>query len=355
MRGLLQRFLLLSVTLLVAPGCGLEYYLGLAGPAVGSWLRMRPIEDVLDDPLIEETVKVRLELVRAVRRFAIDRLGMNDDGSFTYYDDDHAFVDGEWVGYILFASPRDSMSPFVWNVPFLGLSPYRSYFIQAAAEGEAARLRMWNHDTYIGEMLGFSSFFGIPVPLRSTQLRMDDYDLVSFLLHEMAHPTIGTGGTIAYAESAAEFVGRNGARLFFREAYGEQAAETASAMQRYFDRDLIDDFIGDAMRLLEEYYASPETEAEKIAGRITRFALISDRFHDEIRPGLFEPARYDRYGEINENNAFFSAYATYRGHRSVFDEVVGRMGGDLRSAIIVFRHAANTPDGFAFLEEWLGP
>ena len=83
--------IVLSTLLLLLAGamasCELGYYWQAAG---GQWEiidKRRPIEEVLTDDAVGETVKAKLRLVLAVQDFGVDRLALPDEGRYTLYAD----------------------------------------------------------------------------------------------------------------------------------------------------------------------------------------------------------------------------------------------------------------------------
>jgi predicted aminopeptidase len=344
--------LFICLTLLLPGGCGLDYYLDLAGGAVGSLLRSRPIAWALADPNVSEATKEKLRFVLEVRQFGIDRIGLVAGPAYTLYDDDTGVSNG-LVGYALSASQRDQFVAYTWHFPFVGETEYRGFFSREEAERERAALDADGYDTYLGVIAGFSTLGLLPDPIRASQLRLDDFDLAQLILHELTHTTLFKPGDTTYNETLAQFIGRNAARRFFRERRGENAPETLAALARYDDEDLIDDYLQTVIDELQAVYDLPLSKQEKLARRVEVFAEVTARFETDYRARLNEPDRYISFAELPLNNALLQASARYRGNLPIYYAVLDRLDGDFPAALEVFSEAARHDDSFAFLHDWL--
>ncbi|MEO7648535.1 MAG: aminopeptidase, partial [Gemmatimonadaceae bacterium] len=84
----------------------------------------RPIKELVDDPAVVDSVKDKLRLVLATRRFAADSLGLNPGGSFTTFSD----IGRDTLVLVLSAARRDSLAGYSWWYPVVGRLPYRGFF-----------------------------------------------------------------------------------------------------------------------------------------------------------------------------------------------------------------------------------
>jgi predicted aminopeptidase len=76
----------------------------------------RPIAAVLLGPQVPETERKPLAKVLDIRSFAIDDLGLPDNGSHRLY----ANIDRPYVAWNVVATPERSLTPQQWCYPVVG-------------------------------------------------------------------------------------------------------------------------------------------------------------------------------------------------------------------------------------------
>ena len=105
---------LLLVTVLGISGCSTAgYYVQSISGQMQIWRDSRPIETVLVDPEVRDEVKKKLRLALEVRSFAVEELGLPDNGSYTEFVD----LDRPYVVWSVFAAPEFSLAPEEWVFP----------------------------------------------------------------------------------------------------------------------------------------------------------------------------------------------------------------------------------------------
>ena len=79
---------LVALPLIVAlAGCELGYYWQAAGGQMEILSRRRPIDEVLADGGVDDTVKAKLRVVLKVQDFGVEQLGMPGEDRYTLYAD----------------------------------------------------------------------------------------------------------------------------------------------------------------------------------------------------------------------------------------------------------------------------
>ena len=68
-------------------GCSLPFYLQAVGGHLELVRKSTPIERLLMDPNLDDNLRVELENVTAIRRFAVAELDLPDNSSYTKYAD----------------------------------------------------------------------------------------------------------------------------------------------------------------------------------------------------------------------------------------------------------------------------
>jgi predicted aminopeptidase len=237
---------LLSATLLSA--CSdLGYYAHLVRGQYALLDARRPIAAVLADPATDAQLRAHLELARAARAFASDRLDLPRNGSYT----DYADLRRPYAVWNVFATPEFSLEPVRHCFPVAGCVAYRGYYEQTRAEEEAGRLRAEGDDTYVGGVPAYSTLGWFDDPILNTMLRYGDDALAGTVFHELAHQKLYVKNDTMFNESFASFVEREGLRQW-REQRGATAQDdVAQDRTEQFTRLVLD-----AREQLRRLYAS---------------------------------------------------------------------------------------------------
>ena len=111
------------VSCCLMPGCQIDYFAHLVVGELASLAGTVPVEAALDDPLLTEEEKAKLRLVRQVREFGIERVTLFAGEAYTVFEANGT----EPAAYVLSASARDSLTPFRWDFPFVGLSEAKGF------------------------------------------------------------------------------------------------------------------------------------------------------------------------------------------------------------------------------------
>lgn len=316
-------------------------YVMKAGIAEARILRARrPIPEVLADTTTEERVRAKLAYVLEARRFAADELDIDVGDSFTMYTE----LDRDTLALVVSAAPKDQIAPVTWWFPIVGRVPYRGFFsVEDALEAEAD-LRAEGYDTYVRPTAAFSTLGWFNDPLLSSTLASDEVEVVSTVLHELAHQELFVPGHVGFNESFAEFVGRTAAIEFFctRPGGGTDSVKCLRAQQRWRDEQRFSVFLGQFVTDLERLYRDPSlTLDEKVARREQVFADALARFDTEVAPEL-EGLTFAGFRNSPLNNATLMGRIFYYNRLPDFAALLEEHGGDLR-AVLDFL-SARAPD-----------
>jgi predicted aminopeptidase len=345
-------FCLLALILPCA-GCEFDYFAQLIGGESTLLLSTTSVDAALNDPRLTDDERGELLLTQDVRQYGIDTLGMTAGNAFT------TFVwDGNGpAAYILAASAKDSLTPYVWFFPFVGLWEAKGYFDEGMARREAQRLSDQGYDIYLGQAEGFSTLGFLPDPIRQSNLQSsDEIDLAELILHEMTHSTVIKPSDIDFSESLATFLGRSGAQAWFNDRFGAGSAEALTAHDRFADKAVIDEFVVDLIDRMTAYYADAAAQGVPrdliIANREAEFAAARIRYETDYRPRIIDQERWGPIGETTFNNAMLLTAIRYQGWLSDYQTVLDELEGDFPAAIEVYRQAAAVDDSRQFLRDW---
>jgi predicted aminopeptidase len=329
----------LAVLLLatVAAGCTtVEYYSQAALGHLDLMHRARPIDAVIDDPASPEALKRRLERVRGIRAFAVQELGLPDNGAYR----DYADLGRPYVVWNVFAAPALSVEPVQSCFPIAGCVSYRGYYGHADAQAHAAALAAKGLDTYVGGVPAYSTLGWFDDPVLSTFIHYPDPELARLLFHELAHQVVYVKDDTAFNESFATAVELAGVDRWLA-AYG--TPDQRVAFERYQARR--QEFLALLLRYrerLREAYALGAPDAEKLA---TKGRLLGDMRADyeSLKAGWGGYAGYDRFFADGVNNALLASVATYTGLVPAFQALLAQEGGDLPRFYAEVKRLAQLP------------
>ncbi len=345
--------LILPVCVLAASGaCGLDYFGQLLWGGLNSISRTVPVAEALNDSRLSEEERAKLALTQVIRQFAIDRIGLTPGDAYTVFE----FNGTDPAVYVLSASDKDSLTPFLWLYPFVGTVATRGYFDQAYGQREADDMAARGYDIFFGQAAGFSTLKILADPVRQSNLRMIEPELAEFLFHEMTHSTIFKVSDANFNESLATFVGRAAARTFFEETYGVDSPQAVDARELFADKLIIDEYVNLLYSRMNSYYSAAAARGESsemiVAGREAEFAALHEQYLTVFEPRLIYPDRWAFNRTLVINNAIILAAITYQGSLSDYQAVFDKVGGSFSDALYVFNQAASQADSRGFLRQF---
>lgn len=294
-------------------------------------LGRRPISELLADPATPPAMAARLQMVLDARDFAGEHLGLAAGETYTTYSDVGPREELLWV---ITASRKDRLEAYRWWYPIVGSVPYKGFFHKDAALAEQRRLEEAGYDTYLRPATAFSTLGWFNDPLLSTAVTGDTADLVSTVIHEIAHNTFWAPGSVRFNESYANFVGLRGAEVFFASRGDAAAARQCAALWRDEKRlgSFYEELAGGLEALYDSRLSGKALEARRQAiFRHARAVLAGPLDHElEVYSGK-------AIGKRAINNAVILSAGLYRTGLEDFDRAYSARGGDLRASVQLIR------------------
>ena len=315
----LPRFLRRALKLSAAAGAAsllascstLNYYSQAAQGQLELLADARPIDDWLADPATNTSLRHRLETARQIRRFAVQQMGLPDNGSYTNY----ANVKRKYVLWNVVATPELSLKPLQWCFPVAGCVNYRGYYSKADADAYARQLRAQGRDVEVGGVSAYSTLGWFRDPLISTFIHYPDAELARLIFHELAHQVTYVPGDSRFNESFASAVEEAGVELWL-ERFGNPAMR--EAYERYTVRRK--DFLALLLkyrRELERTYAAIAPDEDKRVAKARLFLALKDEYQ-VLKANWGGYAGYDRFFEEPLSNAHLASIATYNDYVPAF-------------------------------------
>ena len=292
----------------------------------------KPVEYYLEDPAFPDSLKSRLELIKEIRKYSIDSLGLKDTENYkTLYDQK-----GEEVMWVVMACEPFALKPKEWKFPIIGSVPYKGFFKKERAEALKAELEKEGWDVMVRNPGGWSTLGWFTDPILSKMLMRSEGDLANLIIHEMSHATIFVKDSIEFNENLATFIGDRGAELFLIYKYGLNSKEYTVYIEE--DEDYLK-YVNHMLRgakLLDSLYAGmnesdslsrkralKESTIRKIVGAMDTLSLALTK----------QPSA--RFNQKLPNNAYFMNFRQYQAKQTVFgEEWRTRFGGDLKAYIV---------------------
>ena len=141
-------------------------------------------------------------------------------------------------------------------------------------------------------------------PVLSNMLKRLKADLASLIIHEFGHGTIFVKDSVRFNENLANFIGDEGAELFLRQKYGQDAIELKAYQAQRADEHTFKSCMLAAARSLDKLYKGFGNVSDSIKSQLkaTQIESIKSGF-DTL---TFQSDRYSGYFEnFTPNNTFF--------------------------------------------------
>ena len=291
-----------------------------------------PVAEVLSDPSYPDSLKQKIELIREIKRFALDSLGLDKSGSYeSFYDQQ-----GKPILWVVTAAEPYQLIAKQWNFPVLGTFSYKGFFEKDRADSLVAELKKENFDTRVGEVSAWSTLGFLNDPILSSFLDKPVGSLAELIIHELTHGTLFVKNSLEYNENLADFVGEYGALRFLKQKYGIASVSYRNyqATKAFYER--YDAHILHGTRVLDSLYKSvavttPIAAKDSLKWQTIRQIVVSsDTLTD--RGAEVQPLKKRSFNKLNlPNNAYFIGYLTYRKQQNRFrQEFETKFGGDFK-------------------------
>lgn len=290
----------------------------------------RPISEVLADKQFPDSLKQKLLLVDAIKKFAIDSLGLKNTRNYSTVFDQQ----GKEIMWVVTACEPFQLVEKLWDFPVLGSVPYKGFFKKELAVKEKVQLEEAGWDVSIRNPGGWSTLGWFTDPILSKMLERSEGDLASLIIHEMVHATVFVKDSADFNENLASFIGDRGAELFLAYHFGKDSKEyhryliEDEEFKAYADHVLRGcDYLDSVYLAIREFSVEEKSKRKSMA--IQHIIQTSDSLLFTMLP---KPS--ETYRDQLPNNAYFMSFKRYRSRQDVFwDEWINRFNRDLKQYV----------------------
>ncbi len=331
-------------------GCSdLGYYWQAASGHLELLNRKQDIQELLDSPDTPAELKRKLKLLKSVRKFAIKQLAIPKNEGYSGYVE----LDRPYVTMVVTAAPELELNARKWCYWFIGCQEYRGYFDEEQARTYAEELRRQELDVSVSQITAYSTlgwlnkswmpdYFSDPV--LSTFLRRNDAELITVLIHEMAHQVVYVSNDTSFNESFAVFVEEEGFTQFL--GYADDKAilddDRTELYQWYLkarkDRQLFRHLINSTFEEMEELFSSELANAEKLRKKQQLFDDLRENY--KSLKNEFLVLSYDNWFKKDLNNTHLLAVKRYHSKVEKFKRLFDQHGKNWKEFFQAVRELA---------------
>ncbi len=335
-----SRLLVMCIALTCLPGCStVGYYSQIVTGHMKIVLGKRPVSAVIADQNLDEQTRHRLQVALDARQFAIDRLHLPENDSYTsYYDTGQQFVTWNVI-----AAEEFSLKPKTWCFPVAGCVSYRGYYAREDAAAYARKLQSAGMDTAITGATAYSTLGWFDDPLLNTILNRSDASITGLIIHELAHQQLYVADDSTFNESFATFVEREGLRRWQNDKSVSHETDLVQqmALRAQRRRDFLD-LLNNTKTGLLTLYASGKSESEMRSEKQQHFEQMKSDY-SQLKQTWGGYQGYDGWFSRPLNNARLAAVGTYNDYLPAFSALFELSGDDFRTFYRASRELAEMP------------
>ena len=232
-------------------------------------------------------------------------MGLKKTTNYSHY----LQLEEPFLSYIVTASERCKIEPYLWRFPIIGRVPYLGFATKTRAHQEAEKLKKEDMDVFVRGAKAFSTLGWFDDPVPSSLLSMDDYDLVNTIIHETIHSTLFIESSADFNEALATFWALKGTEQYFIAREGADSQTVKQARLEAADEILFGNFMTQKIQELNEWYKSHGPNCDELE-RKKILATVQKDFETQVSPNLKTDGFLGfKNGEMN--NARLAAIKTY--------------------------------------------
>ncbi len=295
----------------------------------------KPIEDWLSDPTYPDSLKSKINLVKEIRQFAFDSLGINYSENYTSMYDQQ----GKSVMFVVSACEPFELTPKKFSFPIVGSFSYKGFFEEERAKNEEKLLKEQGLDTNIRTAGGWSTLGWFKDPILSEMLNRSDGYLAETIIHELTHGTLFVKDSLKFNENLASFIGWHGSKRFLEMKYGEHSDEYQNYVHHWKDRRIYVNHVLQGALSLDSLYKTFDDSYSNEKKKQLKLSMIDEIIESVDTLSLSNKEKYKEYlGTLNINNTFFMSYIRYNGEVEILEnELAIKYDNDIKKMLLDYK------------------
>lgn len=307
------------------------------------------IQAIIDNPESDIKLRARLKQVQEIRRFAVDRLKLPDNDSYSQY----VKLDHPYVLQNLFAAPEFSTRLKSWCYPIAGCTSYRGFFEEDRLQSYVEQLQTENMEIHIGKTSAYSTLGWFDDPVLSSFVNWKDYRLAGLLFHELTHQVLYIDDDTEFNESLATTVQQQGTRLWLQSHH--RTAELDELQRWNIYRQAVIVLIGKTRNSLNDLYRQelPENDLRQNKKQIL---LKARSEHQQLANKHDIKYGFRRWFSEGLNNAKLGSISTYNAKVPAFNSILHSHNYDFDLFYKTVAHLGSLPKKTrdSCLNDWQG-
>jgi predicted aminopeptidase len=274
-----------------------------------------PVSRYIAETDLSKRERENLQILSGIERFSVEELEYKPTGNFRriYPQKDTTLL---WV---ITATPEYDVEAYEWKFPVVGRVSYKGFFNKKLAVAEYNKLALAGYDVELRPVTAWSTLGWFNDPLLSGMLKRSRSAFCELLLHELFHATLYLKGSVTLNENLANFISREGTRLFF----ANDTHELSAYSRRNADRIVYGNFIKRQRERLKKHYESTVENKNRYLLKLRLYQEIADSI-DEL-PLSNKARNVSRKSELlAAKNAYFAGYTQYDGMQDSLEEVFNK-------------------------------
>lgn len=289
--------------------------------------KARPVEMFLGDPSFPDSLKQKLGLIKEIKQFAIDSLGLTATKNYSTLYDQH----GKPLLMNLTASEKFQLKAYTWTFPLLGTVSYKGFFNFKKGREEADMLEKKNYDTEYSPVSAWSTLGWFRDPVFSGMLRRNEGQLAELIIHEMTHATVYLSSSVDFNENLASAIGEYGAECFLAAKFGKPSSQLTTYLDEQEDYNRFAAHMLKGTNMLDSLYHA--VEQKSVAEKTALKKEMIEQIVASLDTVPFHNARYkNRFGKGDlPNNAYFLSFVRYDAQKEEMKKaLIEKFKGDIR-------------------------
>jgi predicted aminopeptidase len=278
---------------------------------------MRPVEEVLADREVADTVKEKIRLIAEIKKFGEEKIGFPETKNYTYFYEHN----GKPLLWVITASEEFALKEYEWTFPFLGSVSYKGFFDTDLLEKEKEKLEKLGLETDVREVAAWSTLGILPDPILSSMLQRNEFRLADLIFHENTHVVYYAPDGTEYNENLADYVAKRCTEFYLKEKYPENPEVLENYRLYLKDRETLRNFLKRSTENLQNFFGSLPSEMPIEEKRKVKKNKLESLTKELRKEHFADTSLYDYFDDKLPNNAFWVGFLQYGGMQDYFDSL----------------------------------